>query len=71
MVIKNNCFSADASKEFSPENSLLVVRIQFLAIEIARNIEGYNDEVYRKFRPAPKTLLTSENNGSQQQEVSQ
>ncbi|XP_075160509.1 protein PBDC1 [Haematobia irritans] len=46
---------ADASEEFSPENSLLVVRIQFLAIEIARNIEGHNDEVYRKFRPAPKS----------------
>ncbi|XP_013104115.1 protein PBDC1 isoform X1 [Stomoxys calcitrans] len=53
---------ADASKEFSPENSLLVVRIQFLAIEIARNIEGFNDEVYRKFRPAPKpkSCLTNE-----------
>ncbi|XP_073837403.1 protein PBDC1 [Musca autumnalis] len=62
---------ADASKEFSPENSLLVVRIQFLAIEIARNIEGYNDEVYRKFRPAPKSSLPNENNGNQQQEVSQ
>ncbi|KAI9587472.1 protein PBDC1 [Glossina fuscipes] len=47
---------ADASKEFSPENSLLVVRIQFLAIEIARNREGLNDEVYRKFRPPPKII---------------
>lgn len=46
---------ADASKEFTPENSLLVVRIQFLALEIARNREGLNDEVYRKFRPPPRT----------------
>lgn len=46
---------ADSSKEFTPENSLLVVRIQFLAIEIARNREGLNDEVHRKFRPPPRT----------------
>uniref|UniRef100_A0A1A9WFH0 Polysacc_synt_4 domain-containing protein n=1 Tax=Glossina brevipalpis TaxID=37001 RepID=A0A1A9WFH0_9MUSC len=45
---------ANASKEFSSENALLVVRIQFLAVEIARNREGCNDEVYRKFRPPPK-----------------
>ena len=45
---------ADAGKEFSPENSLLVVRVQFLAIEIARNREGYNDEVHRKFKPKPR-----------------
>jgi hypothetical protein len=36
---------AEASKEFIPENSILVVRIQFLAIEIARNREGANDVV--------------------------
>lgn len=34
---------ADSSKEFSPENSIFVVRVQFLAIEIARNREGCND----------------------------
>ncbi|XP_017474420.1 PREDICTED: protein PBDC1 [Rhagoletis zephyria] len=52
---------ADASKEFTPENSLLVVRIQFLAIEIARNREGLNDEVHRKFRPPPRTLVEEVN----------
>jgi len=48
---------ADASKEFSEENSLLVVRIQFLAIEIARNREGLNDEVHEKCRPPPRLDL--------------
>lgn len=45
---------ADASKEFSPDNSIFVFRVQFLAIEIARNREGLNDEVHKKYRPARK-----------------
>ncbi|EDW95029.1 protein PBDC1 [Drosophila yakuba] len=45
---------ADASKEFSPDNSIFVFRVQFLAIEIARNREGLNDEVYEKHKPAKK-----------------
>ncbi|KAH8350089.1 hypothetical protein KR067_000325, partial [Drosophila pandora] len=45
---------ADASKEFSPDNSIFVFRVQFLAIEIARNREGLNDEVHKKHRPARK-----------------
>lgn len=57
---------ADASSEFSPDNSLLVVRIQFLAIEIARNREGLNDEVYRRFRPAPKATLATDAECEQQ-----
>lgn len=36
---------ADASKEFSPDNSILVVRVQWMAIEIARNREGFNDNI--------------------------
>lgn len=44
----------DANKEFSPENSILVVRIEFYAIEIARNREGYNDEIRLKFKPKPR-----------------
>lgn len=39
---------ADASKELF-DNSILVVRIQFLAIEIARNREGCNDGLRQKF----------------------
>ncbi|XP_022899875.1 protein PBDC1 [Onthophagus taurus] len=34
---------ADATKDYSKENSILVTRIQFLAIELARNKEGIND----------------------------
>lgn len=50
----------DSSKDFSPENSILVVRIQFLAIEIARNREGHNDNLRRDY--AKKyALLNSEN----------
>lgn len=36
---------ADASKECDPDNSIFVVRIQFLAVEIARNREGCNDAI--------------------------
>ncbi|ODM98768.1 Protein PBDC1 [Orchesella cincta] len=35
-----------AQEEYSEENTILVTRIQFLAIEIARNREGANDAVY-------------------------
>ncbi|GAB0099690.1 protein PBDC1 [Sergentomyia squamirostris] len=41
-----------SNEEFSADNSILVVRIQFLAIEIARNREGQNDR-WRK-RPNPQ-----------------
>ncbi|GIY28705.1 protein PBDC1 [Caerostris extrusa] len=33
----------DSSKEYSEENTILVLRLQFLAIEIARNRHGLND----------------------------
>lgn len=39
----------DASKEFNPDNSIFVVRIQFLAIEIARNREGCNNLIRKQF----------------------
>lgn len=41
----------DSSKDYCEDNSLVVPRIQFLAIEVARNREGFNDairEVYGK-----------------------
>lgn len=40
----------DCTDEFSQENTTLVPRIQFYAIEIARNREGSNDVVREKFR---------------------
>lgn len=45
---------SDASKEFSPDNSIFVFRVQFLAIEIARNREGCNDEVHNRHKPTKK-----------------
>ncbi|XP_053407092.1 protein PBDC1-like [Mercenaria mercenaria] len=38
----------NSHEEFSESNSTLVVRIQFLAIEIARNREGFNDGLNKK-----------------------
>lgn len=57
---------ANAAEEFSPDNAILVVRIQFLAIEIARNREGFNNAVHLKFRP-PKLVNNMKN---KDQEVS-
>ena len=40
----------DCTDEFSQDNTCLVPRIQFYAIEVARNREGFNDTVREKFR---------------------
>ena len=53
----------DSSKDFSPENAILVVRIQFLAIEIARNREGFNDNL-RKDYAKKYALINAENNNN-------
>lgn len=45
---------ADATEEFQPDNAILVVRIQFWAIEVARNREGHNDGLREKFRGRSK-----------------
>lgn len=42
---------SDALKDYTQENSMLVTRIQFYAIELARNREGINDDIRWKFRP--------------------
>ena len=39
----------DSGDEYSESNTILVTRIQFLAIEIARNREGFNDSILEKF----------------------
>ncbi|XP_073510155.1 protein PBDC1 isoform X1 [Phyllobates terribilis] len=36
----------DSSKEYTEENTIFSTRIQFFAIEIARNREGSNDVIY-------------------------
>ncbi|XP_019866258.2 protein PBDC1 [Aethina tumida] len=40
----------DASEDYKENNTILVTRIQFYAIEIARNKEGVNDILRDKFR---------------------
>lgn len=40
----------DATKDYSEANSMLVTRIQFYAIELARNKEGINDNIRDKFK---------------------
>ncbi|CAI2736970.1 unnamed protein product [Dicrocoelium dendriticum] len=43
-------FRLDASKGYSEQNTCIVPRVQFLAIEIARNRRGFNKpEILRKF----------------------
>lgn len=46
---------SDSTIDFGPHNSVLVVRVQFLAIEITRNREGYNDEIRGKYKPTATT----------------
>uniref|UniRef100_A0A7M4FS23 Polysaccharide biosynthesis domain containing 1 n=2 Tax=Crocodylus porosus TaxID=8502 RepID=A0A7M4FS23_CROPO len=36
----------DCSKDYTEENTIFATRIQFFAIEIARNREGYNSVIY-------------------------
>lgn len=42
---------ADSQGEYSQENSILTTRIQFYAIELARNREGLNDGIREKYKP--------------------
>ncbi|CAG9812810.1 unnamed protein product [Phaedon cochleariae] len=42
---------ADSRGDYKEENTMLVTRIQFYAIEIARNREGVNDILRKKFHP--------------------
>lgn len=37
----------DSEKEYTEENTIFATRVQFYAIEIARNREGYNNAVYK------------------------
>ncbi|KAJ8928382.1 hypothetical protein NQ314_019047 [Rhamnusium bicolor] len=43
---------ADAWGDYKEENTILITRIQFYAIEIARNREGVNDILRNKFKPS-------------------
>nr|CAG4644424.1 EOG090X0HAI [Lepidurus arcticus] len=43
-----------ADDEYSSENSVITPKIQFLAIELARNREGHNCVLRSKFKPKPR-----------------
>lgn len=45
-LIRSNC-----KKDYSEENSILTTRIQFYAIELARNRESQNDDIRLLFNP--------------------
>lgn len=51
---------ANAEEDYKEENSILITRIQFYAIEIARNREGINDILRKKFKPSPKPKTQEE-----------
>ncbi|XP_041825253.1 protein PBDC1 isoform X2 [Melanotaenia boesemani] len=40
----------DCEKDYSEENTIFATRVQFFAVEIARNREGYNDVVFTSKR---------------------
>lgn len=42
---------ANAEEDYREENTILLTRIQFLCIEVARNKEGVNDILRKKFKP--------------------
>ncbi|XP_003739724.1 protein PBDC1 [Galendromus occidentalis] len=46
----------DTSGDYSPENTTLVPRVQFYAIEIARNRSGLNDSIREKFGAKSKPV---------------
>ncbi|XP_076650538.1 protein PBDC1 [Halictus rubicundus] len=42
---------ADCESDYLETNTILTTRIQFYAIELARNREGYNDGIRKKYKP--------------------
>ena len=45
----------DSSKDYTEENTVVVTKLQFLAIEIARNREGCNDSLRTNFKPTKRS----------------
>ena len=39
------------SQDYEEVNSVIVTKIQFYAIELARNREGFNDQIRHNFKP--------------------
>lgn len=51
---------ADCKGDYSEQNTILVPRVQFYAIEIARNRENHNNEVKKLFKCASKANIESQ-----------
>ncbi|KPI95892.1 UPF0368 protein Cxorf26-like [Papilio xuthus] len=51
---------ADTNGDYSEQNTILVPRVQFYAIEIARNREGLNNEVKKRCKCASKLTMDSQ-----------
>lgn len=51
---------ADVNGDYSESNTILVARVQFYAIEIARNREGLNNEVKKHHKCASKANLEAQ-----------
>lgn len=49
----------DAARDYTEQNSILVLRIQFYAVELARNREGHNDAIRKFFKNANKSEINS------------
>merc|ERR1719492_536140 len=41
----------NSSQDYEEVNSVIVTKIQFYAIELARNREGHNDQIRHNFKP--------------------
>ena len=48
----------DSTKDYSEHNTMLAIKIQFFAIEIARNREGSNDNLRNNYKPTPRAPKT-------------
>ena len=45
----------DSSQDYTEDNTALAIKIQFFAIEIARNRDGHNDSLRSNFKPKQRT----------------
>merc|ERR1711953_1350839 len=45
----------DSSQEYEESNSVIVTKIQFYAIELARNRQGHNDQIRFNFKPKKRS----------------
>merc|ERR1712098_418444 len=53
----------DSSQDYSEENTIIAIRVQFLALEIARNREGHNNGIKGNFKPKPRQPKQSPKEG--------